>query len=237
MSAADENPGAVAMPDKPVQRGRRCKARSKRHSGPCGAFAVTGWAVCRFHGAHGGAPRGNRNGERHGLYASHKELTRKIRQAKAANKAKLEQPTGAMELTREAVAFIQAVVDNAVERNPHILEAIPGSPEFEALAKHEKDLANLGLMLERTQTETTARTTPQSTLIQIMQASSDGLTVCSVRGIDGGALTAWQRPDGTYLLEAPDGSLRPAIVTERPELGCVMYSLPPHDSTANEGDT
>jgi hypothetical protein len=34
----------------------------------CMAPAVTGWAVCRFHGARGGGPKGERNGMyRHGL--------------------------------------------------------------------------------------------------------------------------------------------------------------------------
>lgn len=45
----------------------RCSARSKRTGEPCKAPAVTGWNVCRCHGAGGGAPRGMRNGNyRHG---------------------------------------------------------------------------------------------------------------------------------------------------------------------------
>lgn len=32
----------------------RCSARSKRTGEPCRAPAVTGWRVCRFHGAGGG---------------------------------------------------------------------------------------------------------------------------------------------------------------------------------------
>ena len=40
----------------------RCHARSKRTGKPCGAPAVTGWKVCRHHGAGGGAPKGERNG-------------------------------------------------------------------------------------------------------------------------------------------------------------------------------
>ncbi len=36
---------------------------------PCQAPAVRGWAVCRFHGARGGAPKGAQNGSyKHGLY-------------------------------------------------------------------------------------------------------------------------------------------------------------------------
>lgn len=42
----------------------RCTATSKRSGGPCRAPAVKGWRVCRFHGARGGAP----SGERHGMY-------------------------------------------------------------------------------------------------------------------------------------------------------------------------
>ena len=45
----------------------RCHARSKRTGLPCCAPAVNGYRVCRMHGAGGGAPSGNRNGNyRHG---------------------------------------------------------------------------------------------------------------------------------------------------------------------------
>ena len=40
----------------------RCTATSKRTGLPCQAPAVRGWAVCRMHGAGGGAPNGIRNG-------------------------------------------------------------------------------------------------------------------------------------------------------------------------------
>ena len=46
--------------DNPMDKARaapRCHARSKRTGLPCGAPAVSGWKVCRFHGAGGGAPR------------------------------------------------------------------------------------------------------------------------------------------------------------------------------------
>ena len=36
----------------------RCTAKSKRTGERCKAPAVNGWAVCRVHGAGGGAPRG-----------------------------------------------------------------------------------------------------------------------------------------------------------------------------------
>ena len=51
----------------PFQKSPRCTATSKRTRKPCQAPAVTGWSVCRFHGARGGAPTGKRNGMyRHG---------------------------------------------------------------------------------------------------------------------------------------------------------------------------
>jgi hypothetical protein len=51
----------------PFQKSPRCTATSKRTKHPCQAPAVSGWSVCRFHGAGGGAPIGKRNGMyRHG---------------------------------------------------------------------------------------------------------------------------------------------------------------------------
>jgi hypothetical protein len=45
----------------------RCRAKSKRTGQPCHGPAVRGCAVCRMHGARGGAPKGERNGNfRHG---------------------------------------------------------------------------------------------------------------------------------------------------------------------------
>lgn len=53
----------------PFQTSPRCTATSKRTRKPCQAPAVRGWAVCRFHGAGGGAPKGERNGAyRHGQF-------------------------------------------------------------------------------------------------------------------------------------------------------------------------
>jgi hypothetical protein len=52
----------------PMHLSPRCSATSKRTKLPCQAPAVTGWTVCRFHGAGGGGPRGERNGAyRHGF--------------------------------------------------------------------------------------------------------------------------------------------------------------------------
>ena len=53
----------------PFQKSPRCGATSKRSGERCKAPAVRGWTVCRFHGARGGGPRGERNGMyRHGLF-------------------------------------------------------------------------------------------------------------------------------------------------------------------------
>ena len=52
----------------PMNASPRCRATSKRTGLPCKAPAVTGWTVCRFHGAGGGAPCGERHGRyRHGM--------------------------------------------------------------------------------------------------------------------------------------------------------------------------
>jgi hypothetical protein len=52
-----------------MHRSPRCTATSKLTLVRCQAPAVTGWTVCRFHGAGGGAPKGKRNGAfRHGLH-------------------------------------------------------------------------------------------------------------------------------------------------------------------------
>jgi hypothetical protein len=51
----------------PMHATPRCHAQSKRTGEPCRAPAVRGWQVCRMHGARGGAPKGERNGNyRHG---------------------------------------------------------------------------------------------------------------------------------------------------------------------------
>lgn len=53
---SDDNPMRAAN-DAP-----RCKAKSKRTGNRCNGPAVTGWNVCRLHGAGGGAPCGPRHG-------------------------------------------------------------------------------------------------------------------------------------------------------------------------------
>jgi hypothetical protein len=58
------------MSDNPMHKAHaapRCTARSKRTGQPCRSPAVRGWKICRMHGARGGAPEGERNGNyRHG---------------------------------------------------------------------------------------------------------------------------------------------------------------------------
>src|SRR5262249_10238959 len=52
---------------------------SKRTRERCKAPAVRGWTVCRFHGAHGGAPKGKANGAyKHGLYTAEARVERRL---------------------------------------------------------------------------------------------------------------------------------------------------------------
>ena len=63
--------------DLPFQQSLRCHARSKRTGKRCQAAAVKGWTVCRHHGAGGGAPKGERNGNyRHGHYTKEAKAER-----------------------------------------------------------------------------------------------------------------------------------------------------------------
>ena len=56
----------------------RSRARSKRTGKPCQSPAVTGWKVCRHHGAGGGAPLGEKNGNyRHGNFTREAVALRK----------------------------------------------------------------------------------------------------------------------------------------------------------------
>lgn len=56
---------------------------------PCRAPAVRGYNVCRVHGVHGGAPKGNRNALKHGHYtaeaiARRRDVAALLRSARAA---------------------------------------------------------------------------------------------------------------------------------------------------------
>jgi hypothetical protein len=74
------------------QKAPRCTATSKRTRERCKAPAVRGWTVCRFHGARGGAPKGEANGYKHGLHTQEaiaercalSDLLRQSRRAMAA---------------------------------------------------------------------------------------------------------------------------------------------------------
>jgi glucans biosynthesis protein len=72
----------------PMLSSQRCGART-RSGKPCAAPAVSGKKRCRMHGgAHGsGAPRGNKNALKHGLYtreaiAQRRQLRQLIRQSR-----------------------------------------------------------------------------------------------------------------------------------------------------------
>lgn len=63
----------------PMQNAVRCTAHSKRTGLPCNAPAVTGWSVCRLHGAGGGAPGGVANGNfKTGYWTKEAMLQRKL---------------------------------------------------------------------------------------------------------------------------------------------------------------
>jgi uncharacterized protein YjcR len=53
-----------------MHQARRCRAKSKRTGRSCQSPAVSGWSVCRMHGAGGGAPKGNQNALKHGRYTA-----------------------------------------------------------------------------------------------------------------------------------------------------------------------
>ncbi len=48
----------------------RCKAKSKRTGERCRRLATPGFEVCHYHGAGGGAPKGNKNAMQHGVYVN-----------------------------------------------------------------------------------------------------------------------------------------------------------------------
>ena len=65
----------------PMHRALRCHAKSKRSGLQCQSPAVRGHNVCRMHGASGGAPQGNGNAYKHGLYAAEAvEMRRRVRE-------------------------------------------------------------------------------------------------------------------------------------------------------------
>jgi hypothetical protein len=74
----------------PMHLSPRCHAQSKRTKERCRAPAARGWNVCRFHGAGGGGPKGEANGNyRHGCFTCEAIVERRaladlIRQVRAS---------------------------------------------------------------------------------------------------------------------------------------------------------
>ena len=65
-------------PGQRLANARRCSAHGKRSGHPCQSPAVTGWTVCRMHGAGGGAPSGPGNGNwRHGARSHEADALRR----------------------------------------------------------------------------------------------------------------------------------------------------------------
>jgi hypothetical protein len=62
-----------------LARCSRCTATSKRTKQRCQAPAVTGWTVCRFHGARSVVPKGAHNeAYKHGLHTAEAVAERRI---------------------------------------------------------------------------------------------------------------------------------------------------------------
>jgi hypothetical protein len=81
----------------PFQKSPRCSATSKRTKKPCQAPAVTGWTVCRFHGARGGGPTGKKNGMyRHRLFTkeaiAERQMIRDLLRQCAGGRTRGKQP-------------------------------------------------------------------------------------------------------------------------------------------------
>lgn len=98
---------------------RRCKATSKRTGKPCQArpgHVCTKCDVCRWHGCNcknpGGAPKGNQNARRHGLYSE--VLTEDLRPHLEAALAELPEETGAL---GAEIALARAVVLRFLEES------------------------------------------------------------------------------------------------------------------------
>ena len=63
-----DNPMHTIAKLSPMHLSKRCRAKSKRSQQRCKAPAVTGWDVCRMHGARGGSKPGKANANyKHGF--------------------------------------------------------------------------------------------------------------------------------------------------------------------------
>jgi hypothetical protein len=91
---------------------RRCTAMSKHTGERCRQPAVPGYSVCRYHGAGGGAPKGNLNRLVHGAYAA-RVLNDEERRIHAAFLALIRQDfelnasSDEVQAQMAAVAFLQ----------------------------------------------------------------------------------------------------------------------------------
>ena len=75
----------------PMHCAPRCAAKSKRTGLPCKSPAMRGWAVCRMHGAGGGAKPGNLHPNyRHGERSREAAELRKLVNALGREARKLE---------------------------------------------------------------------------------------------------------------------------------------------------
>jgi hypothetical protein len=67
-----------ANPMQSAHDAQRCHAKAKTSGNRCNAPAVTGWKVCRMHGAGSGAPTGSKNGAwKHGDRSGAAEVNRR----------------------------------------------------------------------------------------------------------------------------------------------------------------
>jgi hypothetical protein len=75
-----------ANPMQSAHNAARCKATAKSTGIRCGAPAVRGWAVCRMHGARGGAPPNDQHPNfKTGLRSKRYTKLRKLAMALAKN--------------------------------------------------------------------------------------------------------------------------------------------------------
>lgn len=76
MTKSDGNP---IDPAERLREAPRCRARAKSTGRRCQCPAVRGWAVCRLHGAGGGAPSGQSHPNyKHGLRTEEMMAVRRL---------------------------------------------------------------------------------------------------------------------------------------------------------------
>ena len=115
----------------PIKREKkRCHAKSKQTGEQCRNWAVTGYSVCRFHGAGGRpkipkpvggkVPKGNTNARKHGAYSA--RLPAEDRPLYEAIKAQFTEELGGDNLTASderlihQLAIVSTKFDSAVEK-------------------------------------------------------------------------------------------------------------------------